>query len=76
VSYELARGNSIVRIDQPAGTKCPLAVNFANPLDLTGYAMKHNVPDGVETFEVKDPHYEIQAGYQCVRSRHVVAGPN
>jgi hypothetical protein len=75
VAHELALGNPIARIDQPAGTRCPLAVNFVKPLDFSGFARLHQLPVGVETWENRDAHYDIQAGYICTRTRHVIAGP-
>ena len=75
VEFELARGNSIVRIDRPAGDRCPLAVIFANPLDIGGFKSSHTVSAGVSTWENRDGHYPLETGYVCERSRHAVAGP-
>ena len=74
VAFELARGNSIARIDQPAGSRCPLAVIFARPLDTRGYAAGSLV-EGISTWENHDGHYPLEAGYMCERTRHAVAGP-
>jgi hypothetical protein len=75
LQFELERGNSIERIEQPAGTKCPLAVVLAKPLDIAGFKSAHGLPPGVETWESRDRHYPVQAGYVCERTRHALAGP-
>jgi hypothetical protein len=75
IDFELSRGNRIERIDRPAGTRCPLAVIFALPLDIEGYRRLHQLPPGVSTWENRDRHYDLEAGYICERSRHAIAGP-
>jgi hypothetical protein len=75
VAYELQRGNVIARIDQPAGTRCPLAVIFSKPLDVSGFKQTHGLPIGVDTWENRDRHYLLESGYICERTRHAVAGP-
>jgi hypothetical protein len=44
---EISSGNSILRVDEPAGTLCPLAVVFAKPLKngkiLTELELDNNV---------------------------------
>jgi len=73
--YELARGNAIDHIEQPAGTRCPLAVVLAKPLDIAGFKDEHGLPSGVDTWENHDKHYPVQAGYVCERTRHALSGP-
>ena len=75
LEYELARGNSISRIDQPAGTRCPLAVILSKPLDIRAYKAGHQLPANVQTWENRDRHYPLEAGYSCEHSRHAIAGP-
>jgi hypothetical protein len=75
VEYELARGNSIVRVDKPAGTRCPLAVVFAKPLDITGFKGGAALPPGIDTWENRDRHYPLETGYVCERTRHAISGP-
>ena len=75
VEFELKRGNSIVRVDRPAGTKCPLAVIFKNPLDFAGFQSTSGVPAEVSTWQNRDRHYPLEAGYVCERTRQAVAGP-
>lgn len=72
---ELELGNSISRIDRPAGTKCPLAVIFRKPLHKKEIAESLVLSELVEYWEKKDPHYPMETGYLCRRSRHVIAGP-
>ena len=75
VEYEIARGNAIARIDQPAGTRCSLAVVFSKPLDIGGFKSSNNLPTGVDTWENHDRHYPLEAGYVCERTRHAISGP-
>jgi hypothetical protein len=73
--YEIGRGNSVKRIDRPAGTNCPLAVIFARPLDIDGFTRAHGLPQSVSTWSNRDKHYPIEDGYVCEKTRHVLAGP-
>jgi hypothetical protein len=75
VEYEIARGNAIARIDQPAGTRCSLAVVFTKPLDIGGFKSSNSLPAGVDTWENHDRHYPLEAGYVCERTRHAISGP-
>jgi hypothetical protein len=75
VEYELGQGNNIVRIDTPAVSRCPFAVIFAKPLDFGGFQSSRGLPGGVKIWENYDRHYDIEAGYVCERTRHIVAGP-
>lgn len=75
LQFELERGNSIERIEQPAGTRCPMAVVLSKPLDIAGFKATHGLPSGVDTWENHDRHYPTQAGYVCERTRHALAGP-
>jgi len=75
VDYELSVGNEIERIDRPAGTRCPLAVVFKKPLDFKGFEDKNGKPRGVEKWENRDRHYDLEAGYVCERTRQAIAGP-
>ncbi len=52
LSFELARGNTVVRVDQPAGTRCPLAVVLAKPLDIAGFKESHGLPPMVNTWKI------------------------
>lgn len=75
LAFELARGNTVVRIDRPAGSRCPLAVILARPLDIAGFKSSHGLPSSVDTWENRDSHYPLEAGYICERTRHALAGP-
>ena len=75
LGFELARGNTVVRVDRPAGSRCPLAVILARPLDIAQFKASNRLPDGVETWENRDSHYLLEAGYICKRTRHAQAGP-
>lgn len=75
VEFEVARGNTVVRVDRPAGTRCPLAVIFANPFDIPRYKATHGLPPAVKAWENRDAHYEIEAGYLCENTRHAISGP-
>ena len=73
--YEIGRGNSVERIDRPAGTNCPLAVIFARPLDIEGFTRTHRLPQTVNTWANRDKHYPLEDGYVCEKTRHALAGP-
>ena len=75
LAFELARGNTVIRVDRPAGTRCPLAVILARRLDIAGFKASHEFPDCVGTWENRDSHYPLEAGYICERTRHALAGP-
>ncbi|MFT3800990.1 MAG: hypothetical protein QM766_07195 [Burkholderiaceae bacterium] len=75
LAFELARGNTVIRVDRPAGSRCPLAVILAQPLDIAGFKANHVLSTGVDTWENRDSHYPLEAGYICERTRHVLAGP-
>jgi len=73
--YEIGRGNCVERVDRPAGTKCPLAVVFAMPLDIDGFMRTHELPHGVRTWANRDQHYPLEDGYTCEKTNHAIAGP-
>lgn len=75
LDYEVRRGNRVVRVDKPAGSNCPLAVIFSSQLDIQGYLREHKLSGGVRTWENKDEHYPLEAGYFCESTHHAVAGP-
>jgi len=70
---ELQRGNRICRIDEPAGTRCPLAIVFTLPLQK----IDEHLDRRLRWAEIRDTHYEPVAtgGYFCVKTRHYVYGP-
>lgn len=73
--YEISHGNSVERIDRPAGSNCPLAVIFVAPLDISGFASAHGLPKDIKTWENRDRHYPLEQGYVCELTRHALAGP-
>lgn len=71
---EISLGNTVASIDSPAGTKCPLAINFKN--GLNHFKIKElNLNNSVEHFINKDPHYPKESGYVCKKTNHVISGP-
>lgn len=75
VDFELSVGNEIERIDRPAGTRCPLAVVFKRPLDFGGFEKKLGKPKGVERWENRDRHYDLESGYVCEKTNQAIAAP-
>lgn len=73
--YEIGRGNRVERVDRPAGSKCPLAIIFALPLDIQGFVRAHGLPNGVKTWSNRDQHYPLEDGYLCEETKHAIAGP-
>lgn len=72
---EIRLGNTVDYIAEPAGTACPYAVVFKQPLHTRQIEAELTLPETVRYWESHDPHYPIEAGYQCVITRHTVAGP-
>jgi hypothetical protein len=77
VEYELAHGNEITRIDQPAGTKCPLAVILRFPFRIRNSGIDGAIPLTVAWWEYEDPHYpaDWSSGFKSIESSHAVAAP-
>lgn len=73
--HELARGNEIERIDRPAGSASPLAIVFAKPLDFDGFRKGQRLPPNVRTWSNRDRHYDLEDGYVCDTTHHVLSGP-
>ena len=76
VDYELKIGNEILRIDRPAGTKCPLAVILKNPFDFNGLENIYKLPSTIERWQNKDRHYDLESGYVCTKTRQALAAPS
>ena len=75
VDFELSIGNEIERIDRPAGTRCPLAVVFKKPLDFRGFEELNGKPKGIDRWENRDRHYDLESGYVCEKTRQAIAAP-
>ena len=75
VELELKLGNAVVRIDEPGGTHCPLAVVFNHPLHFYEIRKKLVLDEVVEMRENRDPHYDLEAGFVCRETGHIVVGP-
>lgn len=73
--FELAHGNVVSHIEEPAGTSCEYAVVFTEPLRIVGTAKSEELPPFVTHWESRDPHYPVEAGFFCTKHRHSVAGP-
>ncbi len=72
---EMRLGNSVAYIAEPAGTACPYAVVLKEPLHKDQIERELSLPETVHYWESHDAHYPIEAGYQCMVTRHTVAGP-
>ena len=72
---ELSLGNTVIRIDEPAGDRCPLAIIFKKPLHKAEIASHIELAPDVKWWENRDPHYPIEGGYMCEQTRHALAGP-
>ena len=77
VEYELDNGNEIVRVDQPAGTKCPVAVILKFPFRIRKSRADGVVSATVSWWEYEDAHYpaDWSCGFKSVKSSHAVAAP-
>lgn len=72
---ELQFGNQVLRVDSPAGTTCPLAVVFRDPLHFDEINSRLILPPSAIHWNNNDAHYSIEAGYYSNVSRHAIAGP-
>jgi hypothetical protein len=72
---ELALGNKVAWTAEPAGTECPLAVGFEQPLHFDEIAARLTLPATVTRWSSDDPHYDPEAGFKCGRTNHALAGP-
>jgi len=72
---ELRLGNVVQSIDEPAGSKCPLALNFLHQLHIAEIRDQIALPASVEYWENRDSHYPMQNGYRCNVTGHVISGP-
>lgn len=72
---EFELGNEILRIDEPAGSRCPYAIVFKGALHINQIRKQLKLPDTVTYWESRNHHYEIQNGYVCEKTRHIVSGP-
>jgi hypothetical protein len=75
VELELSLGNAIHCVQTEGWSRCPLAVAFERPLHFVEIAARLKLPDTVERWENRDPHYDIEAGFSCEKTRHAIAGP-
>jgi hypothetical protein len=74
--YELRMGNEELRVDEPAGTECPLEVVLKRPLHFGGIQKALGLPASVERWENRDQHYPLEAGFRCLETKHSIAGPS
>jgi len=72
---ELSLGNSLDRIEEPAGDRCPFAVIFKSPMHKGKIESALSLPPSVKWWECRDSHYPIQGGYACEETHHAIAGP-
>lgn len=72
---ELSLGNSLDRVEEPAGDRCPLAIIFKRPMHKARIESTLSLPSIVKWWECRDPHYPIQGGYACEETHHAIAGP-
>lgn len=72
---ELANGNEVLRIDEPAGSRCPYCIVFRYPLHKSKIEQSIALPPSVQYWESRDQHYPVEGGYVSEESRHVVSGP-
>jgi hypothetical protein len=72
---EIRLGNEVAYVAEPAGTACPYGVGFVHALHKPDIERELSLPATVKYWESRDPHYPIEAGYQCETTRHTIAGP-
>ncbi len=74
---EVALGNTVVRVDEFAGTSCPLAVVFKNPLHRSEIESKIRILPPVHWLEERNEHYSRtgEGAYKCEDTGHAIIGP-
>jgi hypothetical protein len=72
---EIKLGNKVVSVYEPAGTFCPLAVNFLSPVHIKEIRSSLLLPDVVKWLENHDLHYPIEGGYKCEETGQILIGP-
>jgi len=72
---ELSLGNVAVRVDEPAGSLCSLAVRLKDPLHKAEIATRLSLASSVKWLENHDHHYPIEGGYRCEETSHAIIGP-
>jgi len=72
---EISLGNRVLRIDEPAGTSCPLSVVFEKSLHFREIEERLVLGSSVTKWVSHDPHYPKEAGFKCKETQHCVAGP-
>ncbi len=72
---ELAMGNEVARVDEPAGTKCPYALVFKRALHKAEIERELELSSSVKYWESRDRHYPQEAGYYSEATGHAVLGP-
>ena len=75
LDLELGLGNEIAYTAEPAGTECPYAIGMKQPLHDAQIRERGLLPPWVQPWTNTDPHYEIESGYSCQKTRHCIAGP-
>lgn len=73
--YEINQGNVVERVDEPAGTLCPLAIVFKKRLYFIGSNEEKQLVKSIAFWMCSDPHYPMQSGYRDETSAHVICGP-
>ena len=73
--FEIQSGNQVVGVGSPAGTACPLAIIFRDPLHFQEISDRLDLPASVIRWDNTDSHYPIESGYLSNVSRHAIAGP-
>lgn len=72
---EIQLGNSVLRVDEPAGTKCPFAVVFARPLHFSEIRKALMLSSDIEIWKNTDAHYPREAGFYSQKTKQAIAGP-
>ena len=74
---ELEAGNIVDRVDEPAGTLCPLAIVMKSPLNKSRLRERAQSIPSVFWHENSDQHYEVHGmgGYSSRESRQFLYGP-
>ena len=72
---ELQLGNQVVRVDSPAGTLCPLAVIFRDPLHFEEIGRRLPIAASIARWTSSDPHYPLESGFSSTISNQAITGP-
>lgn len=73
--FQLELGNSVARVDSPAGMNCPYALILKNKINHREIEKHIKLNSRIRKWKNTDPHYDRESGYFCETTNHAIACP-